>query len=309
MLGLGTWKTDPGVVSQIVEAALRVGYRHFDCAAIYGNEKEIGEALSALPVPRSELFITSKLWNSEHAPKDVGPAVEQTLLDLKLDYLDLYLVHWPQAFAKVDNTHIGRPKHANGSMIYDFETSLESTWAAMENLVARGLVKAIGLSNFNQEQIEAILRVARIKPAVLQIESHPFLAQKPLLDFCQTHGIVVTAYSPLGSGAAMQGHPIPSHPVLREIGARHDVTAAQVAIAWQLKRGVIVIPKSVTIGRLRENMDAMTVPLTDADMDRIAALDSGRRVGWGGPFVRGKPRDMAHPLYPFRWQPPPKREL
>lgn len=230
MFGLGTWKTDPGVVTRVMEGALRIGYRHFDCAAIYGNEKEIGETLAALPVPRSNLFITSKLWNSEHAPKDVGPALKQTLQDLKLDYLDLYLVHWPQAFAKVPNTHIGRLKHAhNGSYIYDFSTSLESTWAAMEKLVDRGLVKSIGLSNFNQEQIEAILSVARIKPAVLQIESHPFFAQTPLINFCKKHGIVVTAYSPLGSGKLMKGgYPIHSHPVLREIGTRYRVSAAQV---------------------------------------------------------------------------------
>lgn len=294
---------DPGVAKRTVEAALRIGYRHFDCAAVYGNEKEIGEVIDDLPVPRSELFITSKLWNSEHAPKDVGPALKQTLLDLKLDYLDLYLVHWPQAFAKVQGTHIGRPQHSNGSMIYDFSTSLESTWAAMESLVDSGLVKSIGLSNFNQEQIEAILSVARIKPAVLQIESHPFFAQKKLVNFCKEHGIVVTAYSPLGSGKTMtRGHAIPSHPVLREIGTPHDASAAQVAIAWQVHRGVVVIPGSTNVGRMHSNMEAASIALSHADLRRIASLDSDRRVGWGGHIVRGKPRDAEHPFYPFEWE-------
>ena len=208
VIGLGTWKADPNTVGRAVSIALRNGYKHFDCAAVYGNEKEVGKALSASTVPREALFVTSKLWNSEHAPEDVRPAVTQTLCDLQLDYLDLYLVHWPQAFAKVANTHAGFPKQPDGSIVYDFTTSIETTWGAMEKLVDCGLVKSIGLSNFNQEQIETVLRVARIKPAVLQIESHPFLAQDQLISFCLRHGIVVTVYSPLASGAVVQGHSI-----------------------------------------------------------------------------------------------------
>ena len=217
-LGLGTWKEVPNTMGPAVSAALRIGYNHVDCAAAYRNEKEVGEALAASTVPREKLFVTSKLWNSEHAPEDVASAIEQTLSDLQLDYLDLYLVHWPQAFAKVPNTHVGVPKHPDGEIVYDFTTSLEATWGAMENLVDRGLVKSIGVANYNQEQMERMLRVARIKPAVLQIESHPFLAQDRLVAFCKRHGIVVTASSPLASGAVVQGHSIPSHPVLTAIG-------------------------------------------------------------------------------------------
>ena len=228
-VGLGTWQSAPGEVGAAVRAALRAGYRHLDCAAVYGNEKEIGAVLGELvgdgpgQIPRGELFVTSKLFNSEHAPTDVRPALEQTLADLQLDYLDLYLIHWPQAFAKVEGTHAGRPTHQNvrtpsppapfpprcfsprrcfgqGSMVYDFETSTAATWGAMEACQQAGLTRGLGLSNFNQRQIAELEAVATIKPAVLQVESHPFFAQESLLKFCLERGIVFEAYSPLAAG-------------------------------------------------------------------------------------------------------------
>ena len=305
MLGLGTWKAEPNAVGRAVSLALKDGYKHFDCAAVYGNEKEVGQALAASTVPRETLFVTSKLWNSEHAPENVGPAVQQTLSDLQLDYLDLYLVHWPQAYAKVANTHAGFPTYPDGSTMYDFTTTLEATWGAMESLVDRGLVKSIGLSNFNETQIERVLRVARVKPAVLQIESHPFLAQDRLIAFCARHDIVVTVYSPLASGEVVQGHSIASHPVLTAIGKQHHASAAQVAIAWQLARGLVVIPKSVTESRLLENLEATNLRLTPDEMERIHALDIGHRVGWCDDFLgQVQPKDLAHPDYPFMWPNP-----
>ena len=208
LVGLGTWQIPPDHVSSVVRTALRAGYRHIDCAAVYGHEKQIGSALAETvgdgggKIPRSDVFVTSKLWNSEHKPEYVRPALEQTLADLGLEYLDLYLIHWPQAFEKVAGTTAGRPAHSNGSMIYDFETSLADTWAAMEALQRDGLVRSIGLSNFNSLQITALEQTATIQPAVLQVESHPFFAQQKLLDFCTQNGrnIVMTAYSPLASG-------------------------------------------------------------------------------------------------------------
>jgi len=309
VIGLGTWKAPPGVVGAAVKSALESGYTHLDCAAIYGNEKEVGAALESSGIDRSSLFITSKLWNSEHAPEHVMSAVRQSLSDLKLGYLDLYLIHWPQAFAKVPGTHIGRSLHANGSVIYDFDTGIEAVWGAMEALVDAGLVKAIGLSNFNQAQVDLVMRVARIKPAVLQIESHPFLAQQQLIEHCSSLGIAVTAYSPLGSGAVIDGHQIPSHPLLIKIGSRYGKSAAAVAIAWQVQRGVVVIPKSITESRIVQNLQAANLALAYSDMAQLDGLNRNYRVGWGGPRVNGQPRDLVHPLYPFRAEWPSHKEL
>ena len=176
LLGLGTWQAPPGEVGAAVRVALLAGYRHIDCAACYGNEKEIGEVFGAMvgdgagQIPRSELFVTSKLWNSEHAPALVRPALEQTLADLRLAYVDLYLVHWPQAFEKVPGTTRGFPRNEDGSMRYDLASSSADTWGAMEALVPSGLVKAIGVSNFNCALLMDLLSYAKIKPAVNQVE-------------------------------------------------------------------------------------------------------------------------------------------
>ena len=311
MVGLGTWQAAPGEVGAAVRTALEAGYRHIDCAACYGNEKEIGDVLAEMlgdgegQIPRSEVFITSKLWNSEHAPAHVQPALDQTLADLQLAYLDLYLVHWPQCFEKVEGTNRGFPKNEDGSMRYDMSTSSAQTWEAMEACVAAGKTRSIGLSNFNSEQISAICATAQVQPAVLQVEVHPYFAQKALLAFCESKGIAVTAYSPLASGATgKEGHTIPVHPVLRAIGERNGGrSAAQVAVAWQLQRGVIVIPKSVTAARVQQNFDVFFDMSAD-DVAAVDALDENCRMGWGGPQVERngqmRPRDEAHPLYPFK---------
>lgn len=315
-IGLGTWKSEPGLVGAAVTTALRVGYRHIDAAACYGNEKEVGEAFAkvfsttktstSVSVPRSDVFVTSKLWNSEHGVNDVEAACRQTLADLKLDYLDLYLIHWPQAFEKVPNTTRGFPRNEDGTMRYDLKTSHEDTWQQMERLVDLGLVKSIGLSNFNTRQIDAVLRIARIKPACLQVEVHPFFAQNHLVEYCRKHSIAVVCYSPLGSGSQLGGHIVPRHPTLMGIGAKYGKTAAQVALAYLLSRGLVVIPKSVKANRIEENFGAASFVLDPEDIAVIAALDNNSRTGWGGPKVQDattgqlRPRDVSHPYYPFR---------
>ena len=180
VIGLGTWQAPAGQVGAAVKTALENGYRHIDCAAIYGNEAEIGavfaEAFASGLVKREDLFVTSKLWNSEHAPSDVRPALELSLKELRLDYLDLYLIHWPQCFAKESEGNRSIPKNEDGSIKYDLSTSSQETWSALEACVDAGLTRSIGLSNFNSEQIAGICEGARIKPAVLQVEIHPYFS-------------------------------------------------------------------------------------------------------------------------------------
>eukprot|EP00911_Craspedida_sp_UC1_P002732 UC1_evm2s2005 len=274
LVGLGTWKSKPGQVEAAVEAALEAGYRHIDCAACYGNEKEVGTAFSKVfgkeggAIKREDVFVTSKLWNSDHHPDDVEGACKQTLADLGLEYLDLYLVHWPHAFAR----GLGKfPKREDGSVIYDFDIPLLDTWHAMEKLVEAGLVKAIGLSNYNSEQIKEIVTGAKsVKPAVLQVESHPYFTQDPLIAAARENGLVVTAYSPLGSPDrpwAKPGEPsLLEDPAIAAIGAKYGKTAAHVALRFQVQRGVIVIPKSVTPSRIVANLQIHDFELSEEDM-------------------------------------------
>jgi alcohol dehydrogenase (NADP+) len=277
-LGLGTWKSEPGVVGGVVREAIRIGYRHFDCAPIYGNEAEIGEALQASitagEVSREKLWITSKLWNFNHLKADVVPGLRNTLSDLRLDYLDLFLVHWPVAH----KPGVVFPETPDGFLSLE-EAPLAETWAGMEEACNAGLCRHIGVSNFSVKKISGLLETASIRPAANQVECHPYLPQRDLLQFCQGHDIVLTAYSPLGSGdrpARIKREDEPvllEDPVILQAAERHKLTPGQVLIAWALRRGTSVIPKSSNPGRLKENFAAASVKLDDDTMAAIDALD------------------------------------
>jgi alcohol dehydrogenase (NADP+) len=282
MLGLGTWQSEPGVVAGVVADAIGLGYRHIDCAHVYGNEAEIGpaitDALADGVVSREDLWVTSKLWNNAHAREDVLPALENTLNDLGLEYLDLYHIHWPVAQPR----DVLFPQSGQDLVALE-ERPLRETWQAMEVAVERGLTRHIGVSNFSAKKIEHLREEARVAPEVLQVELHPYLQQNALLEYCRSRGMFVTAYSPLGSPSrperlVVEGEPmLLEDPAVIDIADRHAATPGQVLIAWALARGTSVIPKTVRPERLRENRAACEHSLSVADMDRIGSLDRHRR--------------------------------
>jgi alcohol dehydrogenase (NADP+) len=288
VLGLGTWKSNPGDVYQAVKEAIRLGYRHIDCAPIYGNEAEVGKALAESfregVVTRGEMWITSKLWNNAHRAEDVTPAARKTLSDLQLDYLDLFLIHWPVAL---------RPEvqfpGSGADMVSLEEMPLSATWAAMEALVDENLCRHIGVSNFSIAKLKALAGTARLKPEMNQIELHPYLQQPAMLDYCSQSGVYLTAYSPLGSGdrpAALKAQDEPvllTDPVISAIAEKNSIPPAQVLIAWAIQRNTVVIPKSVNPERMKQNLAAAEVILSSAEMAQIAGLDKHRRYV-GGEF-------------------------
>jgi D-xylose reductase len=298
-VGLGLWKIAPGDVGGLIEEAVRVGYRHLDSACDYGNEAEAGEgiarALAAGHCTRDDLWVTSKLWNTYHAPEHVRPAVERTLRDLRLDCLDCYLVHFPIALAYVPFETRYPPgwffdPDAEKPAMQLAKVPLADTWGAMEELVDAGLVKRIGLCNVGTAQLRDLQAGARIQPAVLQVEMHPLLAQEKLLRFCREAGIAVTAFSPLGApsyvslGMASEGDSLLVHPVITEIAAAVQRTAAQVLLRWGVQRGTAVIPKTSRPERLAENLAVFDFTLTPEQVTAISSLDQGRRFNDPGVF-------------------------
>jgi alcohol dehydrogenase (NADP+) len=296
-VGLGTWKSQPGEVFDAVLTALKAGYRHIDCAPIYGNEKEIGQALQKAfaegVVRREELWITSKLWNDMHQKGKVIPALERTLENLAIDYLDLWLIHWPVV---LKGGLKGVPKGED--FIPLDEVPIAETWAGMEACVQQGLCKHIGVSNFSRQKIADLLSYAQIRPECNQVESHPFLQQTELLEFCKVENIHLTAYSPLGSrDRPSKGQDEPDmfeHETIKSIASRHQKTPAQILIAWAVNRGSAVIPKSTNPDRIRMNLEAGDIQLSTEEMHAIAALDRHFRY-IDGTFwtVEGSPYTLA----------------
>lgn len=278
-LGLGTWNATDGSVGRAVIEAINCGYRHIDCAMIYQNEKEVGQALKECfdsgKVRREDLWITSKLWCNSHAPEDVKPALLSTLADLELEYLDLYLIHWPIAFKK----DVLSAQSAE-DLIPLKELPNEKTWKAMEELQKEGLVKSIGVSNFSIQKLKSLLDSCQIRPAVNQVEVHPYNPQDELIFFCKEQDIHVTAYSPLGSPgrpdfmrASEEPHLL-SEPTVLAAAENAGCTPGQTLLHWVLSKGLSTIPKSSSASRIQENLQAAELK---CDVSAISEIEKRYR--------------------------------
>jgi alcohol dehydrogenase (NADP+) len=286
-IGLGTWKARGEEVKTAVKEAIHVGYRHFDTAAVYENESEIGDALAEIfaegKVKRQEVFITSKLWNNAHEKDRVLPALQDSLKKLQLDYLDLYLIHWPVAF----KAEVGFPQKPSDYIPLE-NCPISETWQQMESAKSLGLARHIGVSNFSVKKLKDLISKVSAKPEVNQVELHPLLQQNKLLEYCNKENIILTAYSPLGSGdriVAMKGDNEPNLMeinVIRQIAEKNHTTPAQVLIAWHLSRNCSVIPKSANKNHIIANIEAGKLNLDKNDLNQIARLDKNYR------FITGK---------------------
>jgi alcohol dehydrogenase (NADP+) len=258
VLGVGTLIPDPATTRSATQNALEAGFRHFDCAERYRNEREVGVALeaglNAQRIGREEIFVTTKLWNTNHRPERVRPAFEASLDRLGLRYLDLYLSHTPFAFQPGDEQD---PRDQDGNVIYDHGVTLLETWRAMEDLVDRGNCRAIGISDITLEQLLPLYQSARIKPAVVQVEAHPYLPETELLEFCKRNGIVFLAFAPLGHG--IRSGPL-QDPVVADIATQLGKTPAQVLLAWAAQRGTALLTTATTAARARENFNISRLP-------------------------------------------------
>uniref|UniRef100_L2FI86 Aldehyde reductase i n=1 Tax=Colletotrichum fructicola (strain Nara gc5) TaxID=1213859 RepID=L2FI86_COLFN len=252
-VGFGTWQAGPHEVERAVETALRAGYRHIDCAAIYRNEAEVGEGIRKSGVPRSEIFVTGKLWNTKHKAEDVESGVDKTLKDLGTDYLDLFLMHWPVAFKPSDKWF---PIDSNGVFeLADIDPA--ETWAAMEKLVEKGKVRAIGVSNFTKQRIEDLLTKTKTVPAVNQIEAHPYLQQPDLLSYCK---------------------PARRDPLVGELSKKLGIDGGQLLASWGVQRGTVVLPKSVTPSRIESNFKVQELP--EDVFAQLNGLERNKRFNW-----------------------------
>ncbi len=295
VLGLGTFGSDKYSALEIADAVLgaaAVGYRHFDCASVYANEKEVGESLRSVisgGVARDELWITSKLWNDKHSPRDVRPAFESSLRDLGLDYLDLYLIHWP--FPNFHPPHCDVSSRSPDAKPYIHESYM-ATWRELEKLVKSGLVRHIGTSNMTIPKLELLLRDAEIKPLVNEMELHPHFQQPELLTYVLEKGIIPVGYSPLGSPSRPERDRTPTDtvdmedPVVLDIAARHGLPPAAVCLKWGIQRGNVVIPFSVKRSQYLDAIRAVVAPpLSDEDMAAMAGIDQGCLLVKGQVFL------------------------
>ena len=273
-LGFGTLIPDAAVTKTATRDALDAGFRHFDCAERYRNEREVGEALraglAANGIARENIFVTTKLWNSNHRPERVEPAFEASLGRLGLKYLDLYLIHTPYAFQPGDEQD---PRDQNGNVLYDSGVTLLDTWRAMERLVDHGRCRAIGLSDISLTDLLPIYESARIKPAVIQVEAHPYLPETELLEFCKEKDIVFLAFAPLGHGMKPG---LLEDPVISAIAARVGKTPAQVLLAWAVQRGTAVLTTPKSAARAKENFDITALP--DDALNEINRIQTRERL-------------------------------
>src|SRR4029077_6016534 len=257
-LGFGTLIPDPNATKEAVRISLEVGFRQFDCAERYRNEEQVGEAMGAAfkegKVKRKDVFVGTKLWNNNHRPERVRPAFEASLRRLQLDYVDLYSIHTPFAFKAGDEQD---PRDKNGDVIYDDAATLTNTWKALESLVDEGRCKAIGLSNVNLGQLKGVFDIARVKPAAVQVESHPYLPEWELLDYCKRNGIVMQAFAALGHGMEPK---LTNNPVITVIAKRVDKTPAQVLLAWAVQRGTAPLTTATQARYIEENFQISTLP-------------------------------------------------
>jgi alcohol dehydrogenase (NADP+) len=272
-LGFGTLIPDPSVTISATEDALQAGFRHYDCAERYRNESQVGQvlkaALAAGTVTREDIFVTTKLWNTNHRPERVGPALQGSLDRLGLEYVDLYLMHTPFAFAPGDDQD---PRDENGEIIYDDRVTLLDTWAAMESLVDDERAGAIGMSDVALDTLSSLYEAARIKPAVVQVEAHPYLPETELLQFSARNGIVFLAFAPLGHG--IKPGPL-QDPVVSAIAARLEKSPAQILLAWAVQRGTAILTTPKTPARARENFDIAALP--DDAFNEIDQIETRQR--------------------------------
>ncbi len=305
--GLGTWKIPDDLTPTIVHQAIEIGYRHLDCAADYGNEKLVAQgiasALSAGLCTRDDLWVTGKLWNTYHEPQHVRAACERSLSDLGLEQLDLFLIHFPIALEFVPFDKMYPPGWtADQDSMSPIKVPYADTWRAMEELVEAGLTKKIGVCNLTTGALRDVLSYARIRPAVLQVEMHPYLCQPNLLRFCQEEDIALTAFSPFGAdsylplGMAEESERLLAHPTLEKIAATHQKSPAQIALRWAIQRGTVPIPKTQSPDHLRENFDLFEFTLSSEELQAISALDQHKR--FNDPAVFGeKAFNTFYPIF------------